>query len=61
MLKMEITELSAAEKLHEFRAEQELFMGDSFEAIVGYGSHGAVVHYSATPKAMSLWNHMEWF
>ncbi|MDO4834218.1 MAG: aminopeptidase P family protein [Bacillota bacterium] len=49
--KMEITELSAAEKLHEFRAEQELFMGDSFEAIVGYGSHGAVVHYSATPES----------
>ncbi len=48
--KLEIDELSAAEKLHGFRAEQDLFMGDSFEAIIGYGPHGAIVHYGATPK-----------
>ena len=48
---IDIDELSAAERLHEFRAEQELFMGDSFEAIVGYGPHGAIVHYSATPES----------
>ena len=48
---IDITELSAAEKLHDFRAEQDLFMGDSFEAIVGYGSHAAIVHYSATPES----------
>lgn len=47
----EITELSAAEKLHDFRAEQDLFKGDSFEAIVGYGPHAAIVHYSATPES----------
>ena len=46
-----VTELSAAEKLHDFRAEQDLFMGDSFEAIVGYGLHGAIVHYAATPES----------
>ncbi len=46
----EITELSAAAKLHDFRAEQDLFMGDSFEAILGYGPHAAIVHYSATPE-----------
>ena len=48
---MGITELSAAEKLHDLRAEQDLFMGDSFEAIVGYGPHGAIVHYAATPES----------
>lgn len=48
---MDITEISAAEKLHDFRAQQDLFMGDSFEAIVGYGPHGAIVHYSATPES----------
>ena len=47
----EITEISAAEKLHDFRAGQELFKGDSFEAIVGYGPHGAIVHYAATPES----------
>ena len=46
--KAHITELSAAEQLHEFRSQQDLFMGDSFDAIVGYGPHGAIVHYSAT-------------
>ena len=46
-----ITELSAAERLHNFRAEQERFMGDSFEAIIGYGPHAAIVHYAATPES----------
>ena len=48
---MGVTEVSAAEKLHAFRAQQELFMGDSFEAIVGYGPHGAIVHYCATAES----------
>ena len=47
---MGITELSAAEQLQTFRAQQDLFMGDSFDAIVGYGPHAAIVHYSATPE-----------
>ena len=46
-----VTEISAAEKLHNLRAEQERFMGDSFEAIVGYGPHAAIVHYAATPES----------
>ena len=46
-----LTEISAAEKLFAFRAEQELFMGDSFETIVGYGPHAAIVHYCATPES----------
>ena len=47
---MGITEISAAERLHAFRGQQDLFMGDSFEAIVGYGPHAAIVHYCATPE-----------
>ncbi len=46
-----ITEISAAKMLHEFRSQQELFCGDSFDAIVGYGPHGAIVHYSATEES----------
>ncbi|MDR1680008.1 MAG: aminopeptidase P family protein [Prevotellaceae bacterium] len=43
-----LTELSLAEKLREFRAEQEDFSGESFAPIVGFAAHGAIVHYSAT-------------
>lgn len=45
------TELSLAAKLEEFRAEQPLFMGLSFESIMGYGPHGAIVHYEPTPES----------
>lgn len=51
--KIAMDEISVAEKLHEFRSQQENFMGDSFEPIMGYGPHGAIVHYSATPKSAS--------
>ena len=43
-----ITELSAAEKLYQFRSEQEHFLGESFDPIIAYGTHAAIVHYSAT-------------
>ncbi len=49
--KLPITELSAAEKLYELRSEQENFMGNSFDPIISYGAHAAVVHYSATPES----------
>lgn len=45
------TELSVDKKLHEFRAEQALYMGESFDTIAGYKKHGAIVHYSATPES----------
>ena len=32
------------------RAEQELFRDISFDTIAGYGPHGAIVHYEATPE-----------
>lgn len=48
-----LTEISIAEKLHEFRSQQELFFGDSFATIAGYAAHGAIVHYSANPESNS--------
>ena len=48
--KQKITELSAADKLYEFRSEQENFQGNSFDPIIAYGAHGAIVHYSATEE-----------
>ncbi len=45
---MRVTEISAAVKLEEFRRMGERYVGPSFEPIVGYGPHGAIVHYSAT-------------
>lgn len=44
------TELSIDRKLHELRAQQALYMGESFDTIAGYKEHGAIVHYSATPE-----------
>ena len=46
--KERITELTVGEKLKEFRSEQIHFMGESFNPIVSFGHHGAIVHYSAT-------------
>lgn len=39
------TELSLSRRLFEFRSEQPLFRGDSFETIMGYAAHAAIVHY----------------
>lgn len=46
-----VTEISAAEKLTALRAEQAQYIMDSFGTICGYGAHGAIVHYSATPES----------
>ncbi|MDO5540855.1 MAG: aminopeptidase P family protein [Eubacteriales bacterium] len=48
--KEKITEISAAEKLEAFRAQQEGFIGPSFQSIIGYGAHGAIIHYAATEE-----------
>ena len=47
------TELSIDKQLCKFRSMGKNFMGESFGSIVGYGPHGAVVHYSATPESAS--------
>ena len=48
--KQEITEISASDKLDEFRAEMGNFLRPSFDPISAYGEHGAIVHYSSTPE-----------
>ena len=44
------TEISVDRKLHELRASQPLYKGESFDTIAGYGAHAAIVHYEATPE-----------
>ncbi|WP_242917618.1 aminopeptidase P family protein [Pontibacter liquoris] len=46
-----ITEMSVADKVLEFRAAQEGFVGESFDTIAGYKAHGALPHYKATPES----------
>ncbi len=47
--KIKITEISAADKLAEFRAQQVNFKGLSFPSISAYGSNAAMMHYSPKP------------
>lgn len=49
--KGEATELKVADALVEFRSQQDLYIGTSFNTIAGYGPNGAIVHYSATPES----------
>lgn len=46
-----ITERSSAEKLEALRARQPHYLEPSFDPIVAYGPHGAIVHYSATEES----------
>ena len=48
--KIEMSECSVAEKLEEFRMEQENYIGPSFDTIAGYAEHGAIVHYTANAE-----------
>ena len=49
--KIEISEISASDKLEELRSLDRLFKGISFETIAGHKEHGAMMHYSATPES----------
>ncbi len=49
-----LSELSVADKLFELRMAQENCRGNSFEPIMGYGPHGAIIHYEATPEEYSM-------
>ena len=44
--KEEITELSSAAKLTEFRAERPGYIRDSFEPLCAFADHAAMMHYS---------------
>lgn len=46
-----VTELSAADRLEQFRSEQEHHVGPSFETISSSGEHAAIVHYKPTPES----------
>ena len=48
-----MTEYSVGEKLREFRAEGQNFVGESFGSIIGYLGNGAIVHYSAKKEDSS--------
>lgn len=49
--KVEITEIDAAEKLEEFRKEQEGYLWQSFDPICASGEHAASPHYAPTPES----------
>ena len=48
---VDMDEISVADKLEELREEQPGYIGPSFEPIMGYGPHGAIVHYGATKES----------
>lgn len=45
-----VTELSAAAKLEDFRREAPDYLEPSFDPILAYGPHGAIVHYGPTAE-----------
>lgn len=48
--KIEMSEISASDRLEAFRAEGEGFLGLSFDTICAYGPHAALPHYFASPE-----------
>lgn len=44
-------EISVADQLETYRAQQENYLGPSFDPIMAWGPHGAIVHYSATEES----------
>ncbi|NLC50356.1 MAG: aminopeptidase P family protein [Bacteroidales bacterium] len=46
----EVTEVTIEDKLREYRSQQPLYFGESFNTIAGYEGNGAIVHYHATPE-----------
>lgn len=47
----EITEITAEERLENFRRAQEDFVGPSFDTIAAYGEHAALMHYKANKES----------
>src|SRR5699024_6803910 len=45
--KEKLNEYSVGQKLYDFRANGENFVGTSFSSIIGYKGNGAIIHYSA--------------
>lgn len=49
--KGQLTEVSVADKLEEFRRQQDGFRDTSFDTIAGWKANGAIVHYRATEES----------
>lgn len=45
-----LTEIDAANRLEQFRQEDPLLRGNSFDTISGAGEHGAIIHYRVTEE-----------
>ena len=45
-----VTEMTASKKILELRSKMEGFLDLSFESIIAYGPHGAIVHYEPTKE-----------
>ncbi len=45
------TERALSDRLHEYRAADPLFRGESFSTIAGFGPNGAIVHYRPTARS----------
>jgi len=52
--KKEITEITASEKLEEFRREEDLFIEPSFDTISAYRANAAMAHYSAREDSYAV-------
>ncbi|XP_071447927.1 xaa-Pro aminopeptidase 1 [Hetaerina americana] len=50
VLRGTVTEISGANKLEEFRREQEDYVGLSFATISSVGPNGAIIHYQPSPE-----------
>jgi Xaa-Pro aminopeptidase len=49
--KIKITERSAAAQLRQYRADQDGYIGDSFNTISAYRAHGALPHYAPSEES----------
>lgn len=54
--KNQISEISAAEKLLEFRKQDPDFICPSFNTISGFAENGAIIHYKVTEKTNKYFN-----
>ncbi len=48
---VQVSEMSVAKTLFDFRKQQPDFYTNSFDPIMAYGEHSAMCHYSATPES----------
>ncbi len=52
--KKSISEISASEKLLEFRKQDKRFCYESFATIAGFASNGAIIHYHSSEKTNKI-------